>query len=68
MTPEDLMAKGYAALSDLLQMPQEEDVLESMIRQLRTGRYQIDFHIYQPDAEFCQIWARPVTQAYGDKL
>jgi len=68
MTPQSLTIQGFAPLSEFFEMPHEEEALESMLYQLRNGKHCIPHCIYRPDFGSAQIWAKPVTQAYEDKL
>jgi hypothetical protein len=68
MTPATLTAQGFAPLTEFLDMPYDEETLESILYQLRNGKHCIPHCIYRPDPGSAQVWAKPVTQAYEDKL
>lgn len=68
MTSEELRQSGFAPLTDELLMPDDEETLESVLRQLSRGKHAIDFHVLRTGLNEREVWAKPVTQAYDDKL
>jgi hypothetical protein len=68
MTPSDLKAKGYEPLSEFLDIPEDNEILEAMIHQLEHGKHDIAHQVYRSDPGTAQLWAVPVAQTYEDKL
>lgn len=68
MTSEELKDAGYVPLTEPLQLPEDEDHFESILRQLSRGHHPIQFFVLRTGDMERTIWAKPVTQAYEDKL